>query len=91
MTPNPVPQERLDRYVRPRAKRANYDWSGIEYGVWQNWVDLPDGTDRTTAKLACNRFHVAALRYARANGLTCESHRSNNGRTLDMRFDVPAA
>lgn len=89
--PSPVPPERAALDNRPRPPRATYDWASIEYGTWQNWLNLPDDVDDADAMRACTRIRIAGLGYARKHRLTLETRRTRKGRTLDMRFDVPVA
>lgn len=56
-------------------------------GEWQRWLELPaeELSDRE-AMLRFERVRVAATTWGERRGLRVQSHRTNHGRTLDLKF-----
>ncbi|MBN1174541.1 MAG: hypothetical protein JXA67_20400 [Micromonosporaceae bacterium] len=66
--------------------RQRYDWTKIQLGEWQRWMDLT-GEDVSSehAKQRSERIRLAAIAYGRAHGMRVESRRQT-WQTLDLRF-----
>jgi hypothetical protein len=86
ITPTPVPD---DWTPPPAHARGRYDWTCIQLGTWQSWLNLPDEVTDADAMRACTRIRVAAIDHAKRNGLTVRSSRARKGRDLKLLFERP--
>lgn len=83
VAPRAVPPAREHQITQGRTR---YDWTRVEVGRWQNWLELGEDASDGEARRRSQNLITAARDWASRNELRVQTRRFDLGRTVDLLF-----